>query len=317
MAIRSGAHHRPVSSRSLEVEVSPPWPYRLPRRGSGDGTMRVREGVVARFLHVDGEPVVVHAWRRRSGDVVLRATASPFAESPGPERLELAIERMRFALGVDDEYSEFFRQFKRDPVIGPSLRRRPWLRPRRRPWPWEALASAIAGQLIEASRAAQIERRMVRRWGRRIEVGGERPMRLRDVPAPDAIAARAPAELAAMDLSAGRALAMIRCAREVAAGRADLFRPEADRRLLAIREIGPWTIQCLGLNGRGDPDSLPAGDLAYVKLVGRLAGLGRRATVPEVEEYFAPYAPFRALAGLFALSHYHLAVPTGPPTRLV
>ena len=35
--------------------------------------------------------------------------------------------------------------------------------------------------------------------------------------------------------------------------------PSGDRRLLAISEIGPWTIQCLGLHGRGDPDSLPGG----------------------------------------------------------
>ena len=62
-------------------------------------------------------------------------------------------------------------------------------------------------------------------------------------------------------------------------------------------QIGPWTVQCLGLRGRGDPDSLPAGDLGFVKLVGRLGGDGRRATVEEVEEFFAPYAPFRGLAG--------------------
>ena len=66
--------------------------------------------------------------------------------------------------------------------------------------------------------------------------------------------------------------------------------------MLAVREIGPWTVQCLGLFGRGDPDSLPAGDLIYLKLVGRLARLGRRATVEEVEEFYAPYAPFRGLA---------------------
>ena len=56
-------------------------------------------------------------------------------------------------------------------------------------------------------------------------------------------------------------------------------------------------MQCLGLFGRGEPDSLPAGDLVYLKLVGRLARLGRRATVEEVEEFFAPIAPFRGLAG--------------------
>lgn len=227
---------------------------------------------------------------------------------------------MRFALGVDDDYAEFFREFKRDPVIGPALRKRPWMRPRRRPWAWEALASAIAGQLIEASRAGEIERRIVRRWGRRLEPAVDSawtgPGPLRDVPGPDLMAGRAPAELASMDLAPARALAMIRCAREVASGRADPGRPDDDRRLLTIREVGPWTVQCLGLNGRGDLDSLPAGDLAYVKLVGRLAGLGRRATVPEIEEYFAPYAPYRGLAGTFALTHYHLGVPAGPPLRL-
>ena len=103
-----------------------------------------------------------------------------------------------------------------------------------------------------------------------------------------------------MDLTEARALAMIRCAREVAAGRADLDDPSSDPRLLKIREIGPWTMQCVGLEGRGEPDSLPAGDLGYVKLVGHLSGPGCRATAEEVEEFFAPYAPFRGLAGTFA-----------------
>jgi DNA-3-methyladenine glycosylase II len=136
------------------------------------------------------------------------------------------------------------------------------------------------------------------------------------VPSAAVIAGRAPAELASMDLSQGRSIAMIRCAREVTRGRAKLDDPSGDRRLLAIPEIGPWTIQCLGLHGRGDLDSLPAGDLAYVKLVGHLAGLGRRATAEEVEEYFAPYAPFRGLAGAFALVGWHKAVGSGPPARL-
>ena len=297
---------------SLEVEVRPPWPYRLPRRGTPNGTMRARDGIVARLLEIEGERVIVHAWQLRSGEVRLRASGAP-----GDGRLELAVERMRFALGVDEDLSGFLAEFKRDPVLGPALRRRPWLRPRRRPWPWEALAGAIAGQLIEASRAAAIERRIVRRWGDRVEAPApfDRGW-LRGYPSSEAIAARAPAELAGMDLAAGRAIAMIRCAREVAAGRVDLACAEDDRRLQAIREIGPWTLQCLGLNGRGDPDSLPAGDLAYVKLVGRLAGLGRRATVPEIEEWFERFAPYRGLAGTFAITHYHLGVQAGPPLRL-
>jgi 3-methyladenine DNA glycosylase/8-oxoguanine DNA glycosylase len=75
-------------------------------------------------------------------------------------------------------------------------------------------------------------------------------------------------------------------------------------------------VQCLGLYGRGEPDSLPAGDLGYLKLVGHLAGNGRRATVEEVEGFYAPYAPFRGLAGEFTLRGLHGRVAQGPPLRL-
>jgi 3-methyladenine DNA glycosylase/8-oxoguanine DNA glycosylase len=119
-----------------------------------------------------------------------------------------------------------------------------------------------------------------------------------------------------MDLSGGRAVALRRVARDIAFGRLDPGSPEADRRLLATPEIGPWTIQCLALFGRGDMDSLPAGDLGYIKLVGRLAGLGRRATVAEVEEFYAPYEPYRGLVGSLTLAGLHQVVAQGPPLRL-
>lgn len=300
----------------LEVEVRPPWPYVVPRRTGGDGVARVRKGVLTRLIHALGHPIVVHCWQPADKRVLLRA-AGANGEPPPREALELAIERMRFAIGVDEDLQEFYDTFRSDPLVGPAVRMRPWQRPRRRPWPWEALAWAVTEQLIQASRAAQIQRRIVRRWGARMHPpcagAWAGPGPLRDVPSAEVMAGRAPAELAAMDLSPARAIALTKCAKEVATGRADLTRCEADARLLRISEIGPWTVQCLGLFGRGEPDSLPAGDLAYVKLVGYLAGLRRRATVEEVEEYFAPYAPFRALAGSFALGHWGKAMGAGPP----
>ncbi len=268
--------------------------------------MRVRDGVASRLLHVEGRPVLVRAWEPGKERVALRAEpldpeaiaapgpadAAPVGEA-GPAELELGLARMRFALGIDDDLTEFYRRFRRDPLLGPLLRRRPHLRPRRRPWPWEALAWAVVKQLIESGRAARIQRRMVGRWGSRIGPGRDG---LKDVPTADLIAGRAPVELESMGLALKRAIALRAVASQVAAGRCDPGQPSADRRLLSIREVGPWTVQCLGLFGRGDPDSLPAGDLMYLKQVGRLARLGRRATVEEVEEFYAPYAPFRGLA---------------------
>jgi len=306
------------------VRVRPRFTLRLPQSGGGDGVMRFRDGVLERLVHVGRCPVRLRAWQTRH-EVVIRADpveprlAIHHADTVNPcgaGREELAIERMRFALHVDDDLSEFFRAFKRDPLIGATIHRRPWTRPRRSLWPWEALAWAITEQLIELRRAKAIQRRIVRRWGPRVAPGRRTERPLLDVPSAALIAGRAPAELVGMDLTEARGLALIRCAREVAAGRTDLDDPGDDRRMLAVREVGPWTIQCLGYKGRGDPDSLPAGDLAYVKLVGHLAGLGRRATVEEVEEFFAPYAPYRGLAGTFALAGHHKAVAQGPPLRL-
>jgi 3-methyladenine DNA glycosylase/8-oxoguanine DNA glycosylase len=310
---------------SRQEEVRPASPYRL-GRGSDDRTLRVDRGIAVRLLHVEGSPVLVRAWQPGPDRLLLRAEAvdpgtvtRPVAAGPdesapaGPGQLGVAIERMRFALGVDDDMSDFHRRFRRDPLVGPLLRRMPHFRPERRPWPWEALASAVVKQLIEADRAARIERRIVGRWGARI---GEGRTAVRDVPDPAAIAGRAPAEIESMDLAGSRAIALRRVALEVASGRSALQSAAADRRLLAIPQIGPWTVQCLGFFGRGEMDSLPAGDLGYIKLVGRLAGLERRATIEEVEEFYAAYEPYRGLVGALTLAGLYRLVARGRPLRL-
>lgn len=330
----------------IVADLTPPWPFRLPARGGPDGVSRVRNGVFERFLRVDGSPVLIRAWERprdrtvriaalpvepawlaagkravearRPGGHRRRAGSSPRVGEPAsraqrPE-LEIAIERARNALGVDDDYSEFYAQFKRDPLLGPAIRRLPWLRVRRCLWPWESVAWAVTEQLVEVERAHRIQRRIVARWSP-AALPPDRQRPLRDVPAAAVIAGRAPAELAGLDLAPRRALALIKVAREVAAGRVDLERPEHDRRLLTISEIGPWTVQVLGLKGRGDADSLPAGDLAYLKLVPRLAGMDRRATVMEVEQFYAPYAPFRGWAGLFTMVAPPASADRGKPLK--
>lgn len=282
-------------------EIRPPWPYRLPRGGGMDGVMRRRGGgVIERLLHVEGEPAVLRAAQPSADRVVIGARAGR------RDVAEEAIGRLRFALGVDDDLSEFHARFRDDPLIGPSVRARPHLRVARRPEPFEALAWAICEQLIEYERAAAIERCIVLRLGRRAP-GWEGTTTLHDLPSAATLAATAPALLQSFDLSAGRSLALVKAAREVASGRVDLRAADHElgwRRLRRIPGIGAWTLEVLGLHGQGRHDQLPAGDLAYLKLVGRMWAGGRpsaRATEDEVRELFAPYAGWAGLAGLHAL----------------
>src|SRR5215211_4442963 len=180
--------------------VRPRWPVRLPG-GAPDGVLRRRGGVIERLVHVDGVPAVVRAAQPAAGTVVFGARADERAVAAE------AIARMRFALGVDDDLRPFYERFRLDPLIGPSVRRRPWLRIIRRPDPFEALAWAITEQLIEFARAVAIQRRIVARLGRRCPATG-----LRDLPAAARLAGTAPAVLESLDLSAGRAIVLRRAA---------------------------------------------------------------------------------------------------------
>src|SRR5918997_1251148 len=189
-----------------------------------------------------------------------------------------------------------------DPLVGPSLRHRPWLRVKRRPVPFEALAWAICEQLIQTSQAVRIEARIVRALGARCDATG-----LRDVPAAAALAACSPARLESFELAGRRAIALIRAAREVAHGRIDLDGPDHEagwRRLLAIPNIGRWTVEMLALHGQGRYDVIPAGDLGFLKLLGRARSGGdpaARAEEAEVRALFARFGEWRGLAGAHAL----------------
>ena len=259
--------------------------FRMPG-GGRDGVMRRRGDGLVRFLHVHGEPATVRAWATRGACACgrgARAATAPRRPSSGCVSPSAPTTTSRASTAASGATR----------CWGPILRRKPWLRPRRRPEPFEALAWAISEQLIDGGRAVSIQRRLLARHGAISPCGG-----LRDVPSAATIAAASPAEMEACGLSPRRAITMVKAAREVASGRADLDRHEPTwQRLRTISGIGPWTVECLALHGQGRDDQIPAGDLAYLKLVGGLAHLGRRATEEEVREFFEPYAPYAGLAG--------------------
>jgi 3-methyladenine DNA glycosylase/8-oxoguanine DNA glycosylase len=261
-----------------------------------DGVLRHRGGVLERLLHYEEEPVVVRVAQTSPGSVLFGARAQTQTAA------RYGIERMRFALAVDEDLGAFRRRFADDPLIGRSVRARPWLRVGRRPQPWEALAWAVCEQLIEYERAAAIQRRVVARLGRRQAGWAEQGGNLRDLPTPTALAGTAPALLQSFDLARSRAIALTRVAEEVARGRVDLNSPDHEqgwRRLRKINGIGAWTVEMLALRGQGRHDQLPAGDVGLLKLVGgKLSGGDpyARAREHEVRAFFAGYGEWAGLA---------------------
>jgi 3-methyladenine DNA glycosylase/8-oxoguanine DNA glycosylase len=289
----------PTHPIEIRREVRPPWPFRLPLRNGLDGLARVRNGVMWRLLHYEDRSAVIVRVAQPSADRVVFGASADRVEAA-----EWAIERMRFALGVDLDLRPFHDRFRFDPLIGASVRSNPARRVYGKPEPFEALAWAVCEQLIEFERAAEIERVMSLRLGHRCRESG-----LVDSPAATVLAAQAPALLESFGLSPARAVSLWRVAREVASGRVDLTASDPAvqergwQRLRTIRGVGTWTVSMLALTGQGRMDQIPAGDLGLLKLVGRLrTGDPRaRATEEEVLEVFAPYEPWAGLAAVYAM----------------
>jgi len=315
---------------------------------SKDGLLRRRGAGLIRLVHVAGEPVLV-AVEQAAGDRVVFA-----ARGPSERAAREGIARLRFAVGVDDDLREFHARFRRDPLIGRAVRANPGLRMRRAPVPWETLMSAITEQLIEFDRAVLIQRRLRRALGpsnarsgltdvpsaaavarqapallESCGLAGKRALAMiraaREVAsgrvdllaaAPDRDVERLAAvagDLPALPEDAGALLAGDLLGARVG-GTSGTPLDRAFARLLAIPEIGTWTLEMLATYGLGRLDVIPAGDLGYLQLVGRISTGSPRAYADEAEVrgFFERYAPWAGLAG----EYLRLAVgATGMPRR--
>lgn len=208
---------------------------------------------------------------------------------------ELAVAEARFMLALDDDTAEFHRRYARDPLIGPAVQRLRGLRPRRKATVTHAVVRAISGQLIQASKALQIERSIIR-------AGGEDP------PTRESIAQLSPARMTACGLAGSRATTLARLTRTL-----DLeglrTRSDALARLGRERGVGPWTVGVVALQGLGRYDAGLVDDLALVKL---LASLRRRWPAPgETAELLEPYGEWQGLASMFVLQGFRRGLVRG------
>ena len=219
----------------------------------------------------------------QDGAVIVRASCEP------------AIDEARFMLALDDDTTEFHRLYARDPLIGPAVQRLRGMRPRRKATVTHAVIRALSGQLIQASRALEIERSIIRACGK-------------DPPTHESLARLSPARLTSAGLAASRAATLTRLARSL-----DLDglrrKPAALERLGRERGVGPWTVGVVALQGLGRYDTGLVDDLGLVKL---LASLRRRWPKPgETAELLALYGEWQGLASVFLLQGFKRGLVPG------
>jgi 3-methyladenine DNA glycosylase/8-oxoguanine DNA glycosylase len=270
----------------IRAELRPKGPYslRLSGRHASDATRVVTAGTYRATVRVGDRLERVHALQRPDGRIVVAAES------------DAGVDHVRFALGLDDDHSEFLRRFAEDPLLGESVRQLRGLRPMRTGTVAQALLRAVAGQLIQASRARQIERTIVR--ATTAELGG-----LHAPPTCADLARYSPAGLARLGLGARRAGALIRLCRTLELER--LKSVPTDKvvaRLTRERGLGPWSVGVVCVEGLGRYEFGLYRDLGLAKLASAL--WGRWVEAEESDQLLRPYGEWSGLASVYLLAGY-------------
>jgi len=266
----------------VAADLRPRGPYSLAlsARAASDATRTFRDGILNAVVPA-GRGV---AWQRPDGVVCLRATG------------EEALDQLRVCLGIDDDHTPFVLRFQRDPLLGTTVRRLRGLRPVRLATVAHALLRALCGQLILASEARAMERRIVR-------AATDRRDGLSIPPATADLARFSPAELRRLGLHARRGATLARLTRSIELERLkDEPTAAVADRLLRERGLGPWSLGVVCLEGLGRFERGLEGDLGLVKLLAAMRG--RRVEGWETAELLEPYGDWAGLASVYLLAGF-------------
>jgi DNA-3-methyladenine glycosylase II len=184
-----------------------------------------------------------------------------------------------------------------DALLGPVVARLPGLRIVQSATVFEALTWAIIGQQINLPFAIALRRTFIQLAGRRHGGGMLCYPEAADVARFDL------EQLTSRKFSGAKAETLLRVARLVDSGELSLARDadpaQAAQTLLAVKGIGPWTVNYTLLRGYGYPDCSLHGDVAIRTAFQRLLGEEEKPSIARAEQLLELYKPHRTMAAAY------------------
>ncbi|MCC7598133.1 DNA-3-methyladenine glycosylase 2 family protein [Janthinobacterium sp. FW305-129] len=217
-------------------------------------------------------------------------------------------------LGLRIDPQPFARLAAADPLLAPLISVNPGLRIVQSASPFEALTWAIIGQQINLPFAIALRRTFILQAGRRHASGLWCYPEARDV-------ARLEIEdLTSRKFSRAKAETVLRLARLVDDGELSLELPPSgdvaaiSQALLAVKGIGPWTVNYALLRGYGYADCSLHGDVAIRAALQKLLGEETKPDMARTEQWLRQYAPHRTMAAAHLWASLHAPAKNILPT---
>ena len=205
--------------------------------------------------------------------------------------LGAAVERCRRLLDLDSDPRAIVDALGADELLGPHVRSAPGRRVPGHVDGAELAVRAVIGQQVSVAGAATTAGRLAAEHGERLEAPLGAVTHL--FPSPAALAAADPARL---PMPRSRARAIVALAAAIDGGVVELDpgadRADAERRLLELPGIGPWTAAYVAMRALRDPDAFLPTDLGVRRALERLGRDGRPQAATRVAERWRPYRAY-------------------------
>ncbi|NGZ76523.1 DNA-3-methyladenine glycosylase family protein [Saccharibacillus alkalitolerans] len=262
----------------------------------------LREGKIYKAIAVGLRDTVVEV--APHGNTHLRIS---FIEEPDADCPELRAGVARyvhdwFDLGTD--LAPFYEMARRDPLLKGAVESFYGLRNMGIPDLYEAICWGILGQQINLAFAYTLKKRFVEAYGRSVERGGERYWLF---PAAETIAALTPEELFAAGMTTvkkceylvdtARLVVNGGLTREALLETGDVRR--AEKMLVKIRGIGPWTAHYVLMRCLRMPDAFPIDDVGLHHSIRHVLGLGAKPSRERILELSAGWTKWESYATFY------------------
>jgi AraC family transcriptional regulator of adaptative response / DNA-3-methyladenine glycosylase II len=198
-------------------------------------------------------------------------------------------------LGLEQDAPAFARLAKKL-GLARLVHGREGLRVSQTPSVFDGLVWSIIGQQINFAFACQLRRRLVELAGEEVTAG------LRAMPTPEAVAALKVSDLKPLQFSDRKAEYLIQTAHRVVRRELDVAKlpmlsaTRAERTLLSIRGLGPWSVNYLMMRSLGFSDCVPLGDTGVTSGLQALLQLEERPDIDATRRLMQPFSPYRSLA---------------------
>jgi DNA-3-methyladenine glycosylase II len=269
-------------------------------RSTNECMFEIRDNKARKALPIGNEVFLIEVSENHEGNLLVQfIDGTPASE----EILNEVSDYVRDWFDLDTDLKPFYAMAEKDPMLKQAVHEFYGLRNLGIPDLFEALCWGVLGQQINLTYAYTLKRRLVETFGTSIEWEGKRYWIF---PTPEDIAKLTVEDLSVLKMTVKKCEYLIGVAQLMAEGSLskELLTESGDfkvaeKMLVKIRGIGPWTANYVLMRCLRFPNAFPIADVGLHNAIKQVLETDRKPTIGEILELSANWKNWEAYATFY------------------